>query len=345
VEHTPILISVIIPARNEGKYIERCLESVLTNDFPQEQLEILVVDGGSIDNSRSIVMQKAAHHSNVRLLDNPKKIVSTGLNIGIRQARGEYIVVLGAHAEYPSNYLSTCVEELQRTKADVVGGCLRTKPGADTTMAKAIALLSEHPFGVGGSGFRIGWGDRYVDTVPYPAYTRDVFDRIGYYNEALVRHQDFELNSRIRASGGRIFLSSKIQNTYYNVPTLYELVRQAFRNGLWLGRAWLHCRASFSWRHAVPLAFVSALLGSAFVGMFVPFLHYLTALISALYVLAAVRSAAQLSWRHGSKFLLVLPGLFFIHHFAYGLGTLTGILTWHSLAPLQESPIEEGISR
>ena len=239
--------------------------------------------GGRQTTLARLLEQRATSCSNVRLLDNPKKIVPAALNLGIREAKGEYVVILGAHAEYPPNYLSTCIEELQRTKADVVGGTLKTKPGADTTMAEAIALLSQHPFGVGGSGFRIGWGDRYVDTVPYPAYIKNLFARVGFYNESLVRHQDFELNSRIRASGGRIFLSSKLQNTYYNVPTLYELARQAFRNGLWLGRAWIRCPVSFSWRHAVPAIFVSAILGLAVLAPFLPLLRYLGGFVLLLY--------------------------------------------------------------
>jgi glycosyltransferase involved in cell wall biosynthesis len=341
-ELSSIQISVIIPARNEQRYIGKCLHSVLANDVQPEQLEILVADGRSGDQTRAIVREIAATHANVRLVDNPKRIVSAALNLGIREAKGKYIFILGAHAEYPPNYLRTCIEELQRTKADVVGGTLRTQPGADTHVAKAIALLSQHPFGVGNSGFRIGWGDRFVDTVPYPAYNKDVFLRVGFYNESLVRHQDFELNSRIRAAGGRIFLSSKVQNTYYNVPTLYHLARQAFGNGLWLGRAWVRHPVSFSCRHAVPLLFVLAVLGTALLGLFAPAVHLLAVFILVLYAVLAVRSAAQLAWHHGLKFFPVLPGLFFVHHFAYGLGTTVGLLTWHAQASIQ-NPLEEGV--
>ena len=338
-----IQVTVVIPMRNEARYIGKCLDSVLANDFPKDRLEILVVDGRSTDDSRAIVEQRAAGCSNVRILDNPKKIVPVGLNMGIREARGEYVVILGAHADYPPNYLSTCIAELQRTNADVVGGTLKTKPGADTAVAEAIALLSQHPFGVGGSGFRVGWGDRYVDTVPYPAYVKEVLVRAGLYNESLVRHQDFELNARIRASGGRIFLSSKLQNTYYNVPTLYQLARQAFRNGLWLGRAWIPCPGSFSWRHAVPAMFVAGVLGSGLLALFSPPLRYLPGLVLLPYMVLALVSAAQLAWRNGVRFFLLLPGLFFIHHFAYGVGTIGGVLTGHSLARVSAAPLQKSI--
>src|SRR5690348_13414836 len=127
-----ITVSVIIPMRNEERYISRCLNSILENDFPRQELEIIVADGRSTDKSRKIVAEFAREHSQIRLIDNPGKVVPTGLNTAIRQSRGRYIIRMDAHSEYPPNYISSCVRELEKGNADVVGGRLVTRPGAQT---------------------------------------------------------------------------------------------------------------------------------------------------------------------------------------------------------------------
>jgi len=173
-----LTVTAVIPMRNEAGHIAKCLESILNTSLPASELEILVVDGMSTDRSRDIVAECAAIHGSIRLLDNPAQIVPIGLNIGICEARGRVIVIIGAHCEYPQDYLLTCVQELQRTGADVVGGTLITNPGADTLVARGVALMTGHPFGVGGSAFRTGKAGGFVDTVPYGAYRRDVFERL-----------------------------------------------------------------------------------------------------------------------------------------------------------------------
>ena len=320
-------VSVVLVMRNEEKYIERCLLSILQNDFDMRNCEILVADGMSEDRSRAIVESLALRFPEIRLLDNPARIVPTGLNLGIRQARGKSIIILGAHAEYPRNYISTCIQELERTGADVVGGRLRTNPGADTDIARAISYVTTHRFGVGNAGFRLGWGDKYVDTVPYGAYRREVFDRVGLFNERLVRFQDFELNARVRGTGGKIFLSSKILVDYFNVPTLWKFIRQGFQKGIWIGRSWLLSPVSFKWRHAVPGLFVLALLtvgSSALVSnsLVWPFLA-----IVCTYVAFALFSAAEIALEKGLIFLFICPYLFLFYHLAHGLGALGGVLT------------------
>src|SRR5687767_4417714 len=205
-----IVASVVIPMRNEEAHIGGCLRSLLANDFDPASYEIVVVDGESTDRSVEVVAAVAASSSvPIRLLSNPKRIAPTGMNIGIRDAYGRYIIRVDAHSEYPPQYIRVCIEELERTGAANVGGTFQTFPGADTVMAKGIALMTQHPVGVGNAGFRIGVKDSYVDTVPYGAYRRELFESVGMFREDLVRHQDYELNARIRKAGGRIFLSSR----------------------------------------------------------------------------------------------------------------------------------------
>jgi glycosyltransferase involved in cell wall biosynthesis len=322
-----VAVTVIVPMRNEEQRIGLCLDSILANDFDHEQLEILVVDGRSTDRSRSIVIERAACSHFIRLLDNPARIVSAGLNIGIRNARGAVIIIMGAHAEYSRNYIRTCLHELETQNTDVVGGMLETRAGGRGIVACSIALMSQHPFGVGGSAFRTQQESGYVDTVAYGAYRREVFDRIGLFNEKLTRNQDFELNARLHHSGGRLFLSGQIKAAYYNVPDFTHLVRQAFSNGYWLPPMWFSFPSSVRLRHAIPVAFVGVLVASLIVAPFheLAVVPGLVALV--MYTIAVTLVAGQIARRHSLKFLFPLIGVFFTHHIIYGVGTLAGFLS------------------
>ena len=324
----PLIVTIIVPMKNEERYVGKCLDTILANDFPMDQCEILVMDGRSTDRSRTIVEEKAAQYPMIQLLDNPKEIASTAMNLGIRAAKGQYIFRMDAHSEYPPNYIRTCLEELERTGAENVGGRLITRPGSDSLIAKAIALMTQHPVGVGNSAHRIGLGDRFVDTVPFSAFHRSLFEKIGFYREDLVRHQDYELNARIRKAGGKIYLSSKIDVTYYNVPDVARVMRQAYVNGAWMVHAWLRTPGSFSVRHGAPLAFVSALLGSLLLSPFFGVFRIALLAIIAIYLLFIFAASLQISLRHGLVFLVVLPFLFASYHLCYGAATLIGFLRY-----------------
>lgn len=319
-----ISASIIIPMRNEERYIGGCLDSILANDFPGKY-EVLVVDGDSDDGSREVVAAKAAQHPCIRLLRNPGRFVPSGMNIAIRQARGRYIVRMDAHAEYPSDYIRNCISELERTGAGNVGGRCITRPGSNTPMAKAIALFTQMRVGVGNSWFRLGEGDRYVDTVPFGAFPREVFERVGLYNEELLRNQDFELSARLRCAGYRIYLSSKILTVYYNSGTFRAFMRQAWLNGIWAPRMWVGFPASFCWRHAAPLGFAVGLLSSFLIGVWYrPALWAgLTGLAAylATTAAAAVWVGARNGWKCSACVVLIMPS----YHLLYGLGTMVGL--------------------
>jgi glycosyltransferase involved in cell wall biosynthesis len=320
-----LTVSVIIPMRNEEKYIGTCLDSVLANGLPEDQYEILVADGDSDDRSRAVVLAKAEQHPSIRLLHNPGRFVPSGMNIAIRQARGRYIIRMDAHAEYPPDYIQICVAELERTGAGNVGGRCITRPGSNTLMARAIALFTQTRVGVGNSSYRLGEGDRYVDTVPFGAFPRKVFDRVGLYREELVRNQDFELNARIRSAGYAIYLSSKISNVYYNSATFRKFMRQAWMNGIWLPRMWFICPSSFCWRHAAPLAFAAGLLSSALIGLLYRPLLWAGIAGLAIYLTVTLATASAIGARNGWKYspfvTLIMPS----YHFVYGLGSIVGL--------------------
>lgn len=327
-KETPITVSIVIPMRNEEKRIASCLNSILANDFPKDEMEIIVADGRSEDRSRQIVEELASRHPQIRIIDNPKRIVPPGVNAAISLSRGRYIIRMDAHSEYPSDYVNACVRELESGVADVVGGRLITRPGDHTGVAQAIALVSQHPFGVGNSGFRLGWQGRYVDTVPFGAFRREVFERVGLFRESLVRHQDFEMNARVRAAGGKIFLSPAISLTYYNLPTLGKWIKRTFRDPLWVGRTWVRYPITFCWRHGAPLALLLAMALPLAFSSVISFAPVISLGVLGLYLAAALASSIHIALRHGLKLLPPAAFLFVSLHMLYALGLLSGVLTY-----------------
>lgn len=301
--------------------------------FSPEEIEVLVADGGSSDRSREIVLAYAERLPNLRLLDNPGRFPAHAMNIGLREARGEYVVRIDAHSEYPEAYVRTCVEELKRTGADNVGGGWIIAPGGKGFWAKALALTVQHRLGVGNTAYRLG-GSGEVDTVPFGAFRRELLQSIGGYREGLQVHEDFELNARIRHAGGRVYLSKRLHSTYRHPATLREFLRKAWRYGFWSATCWLNYPYTFSWKRLVPLLFVLSLLALVIgAAIWTPVGWALLALIGA-YLAATCIASLQLVWRNGWRYLPVLPFLFFLRHLAYGCGTFVGVVRGTLGAPL-----------
>ena len=209
-------VSLIVSCRNEEKFISKCLDSLIKQDYPKEKIEILVVDGMSEDKTREIIKEYSKKFSFIKLLKNHQKYTPFAFNIGIKKAIGEAIILIGAHAEYEKDYISKCVKYLEEYNADNVGGILKTIPSNDSLIAKAIAICLSHFFGAGGSYFRTGSKKPIeVDTVFGGCYKREVFNKIGLFNEKLIRSQDIELNRRLKVSGGKILLVPDITAYYY----------------------------------------------------------------------------------------------------------------------------------
>lgn len=317
-----ILITVVLPVRNEVRFIARTLESILAQAYPAEQIEILVVDGRSDDGTRQIVTEFAQRDARIRLLDNPQRIVPTAMNKGIRAARGSIIVRVDGHAVIESDYIRRCVEGLVSIQADCIGGPIKTV--GETRMARAIALAQSSPFGVGNAAFRYANTAQYVDTLAFGAYRREVFDRIGLFDEELVRNQDDELNFRLIQSGGKIWLDPQIRSTYFSRSTLRGLWKQYFEYGFWKVRVIQKHRRPASWRHLVPGAFVLALACLLVLGWLVGSpLFLFTVLLPYLFVSLSVSLwiAAHEGWRYAP----LLPLAFATMHLAYGFGFLVGL--------------------
>jgi glycosyltransferase involved in cell wall biosynthesis len=321
------LVTAVIPCRNEARYIGPCLESLIGCDYPEDRLEVLVCDGLSEDGTREIVAGYAARHSFIRLVDNPQRITPCAMNAGIREARGDVIMPMGAHAVYSRSYISQLVAALEETGADNVGGVLVTLPANGTPLARALAVGLSHPFGVGNSYFRIGAAERrLVDTVPFGCYRRAVFERIGVFDEELVRNQDDELNARLLKQGGRIMLIPEVVSHYYARGSLGQVARMFYQYGYFKPLAAWKVGHITTVRQLVPALFVGALAVTGVAAPWWPGPRLAFVTVAGAYLAGALACAA-LAWRrHGARcaaaLLLVFPTL----HCSYALGSITAVL-------------------
>ena len=318
-----MMVSVIVPCRNEARYIARCLDSIVAGEYPAEQLEVLVVDGRSEDGTRAIVEEYSRRHPVVRLVDNPQRITPVALNLGIRAARGDVLVRMDAHVEYPSNYVPRLVATLLETGADNVGGVLITRPANDTAIARAIATAMAHPFGVGNSHFRIGIREpRWVDTVPFFCCRREVFDRVGLFDEELTRHQDGEFNARLIQHGGRILLVPHVVSYYYARSSLRQLVRQCYQYGTFKPLVARKLGRVMTVRQLAPPSLVLTLAVTALLSPWVPAARVVCALTAAAYLVALLGFSVRVVRRTGLRGVGSLAMVFPVMHFSYGFGFL-----------------------
>jgi glycosyltransferase involved in cell wall biosynthesis len=330
-------VTVILPIRNEARYIAQCLDAVLAQTYPRECLEILIVDGMSDDGTREIVngiiakisnLQSPISNlqspiSNLQLLDNPHRIVPTALNRGIQNARGEIIIRVDGHCVIARDYVERCMQVLHTVEADCVGGAIETL--GETFTARAIALAQSSPFGVGGARFRYSNRAGYVDTLAFGAYRRKVFDRIGLFDEELVRNQDDEFNLRLTRAGGKIWLDPHIKSVYYSRGTLCGLWKQYFEYGFWKVRVMQKHGRPASLRHLVPAIFVLALGGALMLSLVTQQLLWVL-LVALPYLVASFTASLVVAARHGWRYAPLLPFAFATMHLAYGIGFLRGIV-------------------
>ncbi len=337
-ETPPPFVSVIVPMRNERRYIERCLRSLAAQDYPPDRFEVIVVDGKSDDGSWDLVEAMRAELPNLRVVENRGRHTSRGLNIGLAFAHGDVIARVDAHASVSPDFLSECVAALGRTGADVVGGPIQTL--GEGAVGESVALAVSSPFGVGNAVFRYSQREQWTDTVAFPAYRRDVFDRIGPFAE-IDGGEDDEFHYRLRDAGGHILLTPSISSTYYARRSYWELARQYFGYGqakvVVLSR---HPRQT-RLRQLVPAAFVLALLASAISAAFGGLLVLPLVALLGTYLALSLGVSAAVSRTRGWRHVARLPLAFLCMHVAYGLGFLAGMLRRASGQPVAR-PKEAG---
>jgi succinoglycan biosynthesis protein ExoA len=249
--NTPFL-TVIIPMRNEEAWIDRCLGSVLAQDWPADRMEVLVADGLSTDASPRMLAELAERDPRVRVIQNPGLIVPTGLNRAIRAARGDIIVRIDAHTVLDVDYMRRGVELLERTGGSNVGGPMVCRGGGP--VADAIAAAMHSRFGIG-AAFHFAKDEVECDTVYMGMWPREVFEKVGLFDEEFVRNQDDELSYRIRKAGGRIFCSPSMRSLYQNRESWRDLARQFYQYGEWKVRVLQKHPKQMSVRHFLPPAF------------------------------------------------------------------------------------------
>jgi glycosyltransferase involved in cell wall biosynthesis len=319
------LVSVIIPCRNEVHAIGPCLESVLAGDYPGDRIEILVVDGMSDDGTRPVIESIASRDSRVRILDNPKIIQATAINIGIAHSTGSVIARMDAHCEYPANYLTSLVGWLQNMDVDNVGGACESCPSGDTIIARAIALAMSHPLGVGNAYFRLGTKkERWVDTVPFGCYRREIFEKVGLFDEEMTKDEDEELNYRIICAGGRILLAPDVTVRYYVRNSCRKLWRTYFDYGYFKPLVIRKIGRIMTFRQIIPPTFVMSLILCGIAAIWSDLALAVLAGMLGAYVLAIAGVALTSIRKVGLFCSLALFAAFPTMHFSYGLGFLIG---------------------
>jgi len=318
-------LSLIVPCRNERAFLGRCLDSILASDYPATRMEVLVVDGSSDDGTRALIDQYAARDGRVRSVDNPARITPAALNRGIEAARGEIVARVDAHATIARDYFSQCVTYLENTSAANVGGSMRTLARSDGPFAGPIVAAMTHRFGVGNSYFRIGSDEpRWVDTVFGGCWRRELFDRIGRFNERLDRSQDLEFSLRLKAAGLKTLLAPEIQSDYYARSDLRSFWRHNFLNGEWAVLPFVRSEIiPVRLRHLIPLLFTLGLTVGVAVA---PFSLWPIAAVAIPYTLANLAASANVVWRERRvSYLLLMPIAFASLHLGYGSGSVSGV--------------------
>ena len=316
-------VTVIIPVRNEEGFIGRCLQALAAQDYPRDRFEVIVLDGGSTDSTEEEVRVTAEGAGlTVYFAPNPRRTAAAGFNLGLTLAHGDVIVRLDGHSRPNQDFLSASVRVLLTSGADAAGGPIETR-GFGVT-GRAIALAMSSGFGIGDTAFRhAGAGLQEAETVPYGAYRRAVFERIGSLAEDIDRGEDDEFNYRLRSAGGRIVLSPEIRSTYYCRDTLSGLARQYWGYGL-AKTAVLHRHPGrLRARHLVPPAFVAVLAGGTLLGIFVRPFARIAALAALAYAGANLFATLRLV-RDNRREARYLPLAFACIHIPAGAGMLAG---------------------
>lgn len=318
-------ISILIPVRNESAYIKSCLKALLHQDYPSDRVEILIADGMSDDHTRSVIKEIQDHDPRIQLFDNPGLIVPKGMNILIPKARGEILIRVDGHCVIAPNYVTNCVRHLQEDYVDGVGGPMVTV--GDDNVSKVIAVAMSSKFGVGNSSFRTESGQtKLVDTIPFPAYTMQIIEKVGLYDEELVRNQDDEYNYRIRESGGKILLADDVRSTYYSRGSLGKLWKQYFQYGYWKVRVLQRHSRQMSLRQFIPPLFVLGLIALMVISLIFKWGWVVLVGYAGLYLVANLAASMITAFEVDKKCLWLLPLAFITIHISFGLGFLMGLV-------------------
>ena len=318
-------VSVLLVTRNEKDYIKMSLLSLINQSYPKECYEIVIVDGGSTDGTLDIVNELQELYNtdsfHIIVVNNPKKILSAGWNIGIKSAKGKFVTRIDAHATAAPDFIEKSIETMNRVDAACVGGKLTSI--SLNGEEDIISYVLSSPFGVGNSSFRVSEVEGYADTAVYGLYKKEIFEKAGYFDETMVRNQDIEMHNRIKREGEKFYFNPAIKSTYYTRNTVKKMLRQAFGNGQWNMVLLKRGCGALSIRHLVPFAFVLSLVGSIILGFVLSLFWILGIVIILLHLSLGLYFATKKT----NKFvqIITMPFLFISLHLAYGVGYIRGI--------------------
>jgi len=326
-----IEVSVIIPVRNERSRLKECLAALVEQDYPAERMEILVVDGRSDDGTRGVIKEFCMRHKHVRMLKNYRRTTAHGLNIGIKEARGRVLVRVDGDVVVEPNCISECVRTLDETGADTVAGVVL--PRAESTFHRAMigAICSAFSWGI--SSFRRWRARRHVDSVPCGAYRREVFEKIGLFDDDLKKYHTDELSCRLRRVGGTITVNPKIRAYHRFRSNLAKLWERTVYDGMWRIRLFQKHFTFRYWPQLVPMLVVFAgivAIATTIMGIFLN-VHPLVVVrgvalgLVGFYLVLAVYFSVRTHIANRLKLNLWVPLTFLTYHAAFGWGMICGV--------------------
>ncbi len=321
------VVSIIVPCYNEQNRIRFLLDAIYSQTYPRTEMEVLISDGHSTDNTREVIADFQASHPDLSIvvLDNDARTIPAALNRALEAAQGEFIIRLDAHSGPYPDYVEKGIAALQAGKAENVGGVWEIRPGADTWIAKSIATAAAHPLGVGDALYRHATEAAYVDTVPFGTFRSNLIEKIGKFDENLLSNEDYEFNTRIRQTGGRIWLDPQLRSVYFARATLTALAQQYFRYGFWKYQMLKRYPGSLRWRQALPPLFVASLFLLFLVGLLMPGFAWLIIFEIVLYFGILTVVGLALAVRQ-PFFFIGFPLAVSVMHIAWGSGFLKSII-------------------
>ena len=283
-------VSLIVPCYNEQASIGLLLDAIRRQTYQLDEIEVIIADGMSDDGTRDAIQDHASQHPelSIRLIDNPQRIIPAALNAAIKAAKGDVIIRLDAHSAPEPDYVDRCLAVLEETGAANAGGVWEIQPGAETWMARSIAVAASHPLGAGDARYRISGEPGLVDTVPFGAFRREWLEQIGPFNEELLTNEDYEYNVRIRAAGGVVWFDPSIRSIYFARPDLRALSRQYWRYGFWKVRMLRLYPDTLRWRQALPPLFVLIAVALGVLSFVFPLARLLFSIQLGVYILTTI---------------------------------------------------------
>lgn len=320
-------ISIVIPCFNESRFIRPLVENLLSQDYPQNKIEIIFADGMSTDNTKQLIAEFAQKHFFIHCIDNNERFVSSGLNRAIKRSVGQVIIRMDAHSIYPMDYWSVLVRKLFEHGAENVGGVWVTEAGGNTIEAEAIVIATSHPLGIGNADYRLGTNkDIEVDTVPFGCFRRKLFDEIGYFDTDLIRNQDDEFNGRIRKRGGKIVLISSVKIRYFARENLKKMSTMFFQYGMYKPLVNIKLGKPATLRQFAPPILVSSFMILILLSLFHRYFTILFWIEIFVYGISITLTSFVLT--KGKSLLLFgyTTLAFAAIHFSYGLGYIFGMI-------------------